>query len=117
MLTVNTEIGLQGNHNSIGRPRERLVVRRSIRSVHGDGISGFAIDEFVADDGIGVPWHRPDSAKGWACMPERFDELLLESAVEQLVRGDFRDGLHTLAAFVGRVKDAREHRQRGLTGK
>ncbi len=48
-------------------------------------------------------------------MPERFDELLLESAVEQLVRGDFRDGLHT-AAFVGRVKDAREHRQRGLTG-
>ena len=109
------EIGFAGNRDSIGRPQRDLWFDAPYASVHGDGISGFAIDEFVLDDGttsLGIVGFREGMG---VHAPERFDELLFKSAVEQLIRGDFRDGLHT-AAFVGRVEDAREHRQRGLTG-
>ena len=109
------EIRLAGNRDPIGRPQRDLWLDAPHASVHGDGISRFAIDEFVLDDGttsLGIVGFREGMGMH---APESFDELLFESTVEQFVRVDLRNGCHT-TAFVGRVEDAREHRQRGLTG-
>ena len=83
------EIGFAGNRDSIGRPQRDLWFDAPYASVHGDGISGFAIDEFILDDGtasLGIVGFREGMG---VHTPESFDELLFESAVEQFIRSDF----------------------------
>ena len=83
------EIRLAGNRDPIGRPQRDLWLDAPHASVHGDGISRFAIDEFVLDDGttsLGIVGFREGMG---VHTPESFDELLFESAVEQFIRSDF----------------------------
>ena len=83
------EIGLARNRYFIGLPQRDLRFDAPYASVHSDGISGFAIDEFILDDGtasLGIVGFREGMG---VHTPESFDELLFESAVEQFIRSDF----------------------------